>query len=310
MMKDRPLIVEKASKASEPLEAWIYARFVAGWVALGLALSLPAYGEENEKLDTAKKADVLEDYTDEIEGHLVKFKMVAIPAGSVNLPDPQNPGETIEKKVGPFFISQTTITWNNYGIYAFGLDGVAGEDYDAETRPTLARRSADYPLDEGWGWDKRPAIGMTYQAAEAYTRWLSKKTGRKYRLPTEAEWVYACLAGEESGVKLDPETLAERAWFKGNSEEKTQPVGELKPNAFGVHDMLGNVAEWAVGVDGRRVVLGGSFQTEAEDLSCVYRQVENEDAWQGFQFPRSPWWFTDAPFIGIRVVSEPEEKGE
>lgn len=274
-----------------------------GGNALAMAQEAADSAGQPKDPKAALNDSALEDYTEEIKAHLVSFKMVAVPAGTVSFLDPLDPDKTVEQEVGPFWIAQTPVTWNVYGIYAFGLDGVAGVDYDAEARPTLARRGADYALDEGWGWDDRPAMGMTHQAAKSYAEWLSEKTGRKYRLPTEAEWIYACRAGE-AGATPTAETLAKYAWFKENSDAKTHPVGKLKPNAFGIHDMLGNVAEWAVGADGQLVVLGGSFRTEGAKLSCTYRQPEDEDAWQGYQFPRSPWWYTDAPFVGIRVVCD------
>lgn len=255
---------------------------------------------------SSKKAPKLEDYTEEIEAHLINFEMKAIPGGTVEVPDPENPGETIETEVEPFWIAATPVTWAAYGIYAFNIDEVAGDEIDAASRPTRARLGADFPLDRGWGWGNRPAIAVTHQGAEGYAEWLSDKTGREYRVPTEAEWIHACRAGGKES-KLDPEELEKHAWFKANSEEMTHPVGELEPNAFGVYDMLGNVTEWVEGINGKPAVLGGSYRTPAEKLSCTYRQTESP-LWQGLQFPRSPWWYTDAPFVGFRLVHRPAEK--
>lgn len=261
---------------------------------------------KSEGESVSAKIQEHEDFTEELEAHLIKFKMKAIPGGTVEVPDPDNPEETIKKEVDPFWIAETPVTWNEYGIYAFNIDEVAGGEVDAASRPTRARLGADFPLDRRWGWNKRPAIGMTYKGAVGYAKWLSKKTGREYRVPTEAEWIYACRAGKEH-AKTDPEALSKYAWFKANSEEKTHPVGQLKPNAFGLYDMIGNVTEWVHGINGEPVVLGGSYRTPAEKLSCTYRQSKTP-LWQGLQFPRSPWWYTDAPFIGFRIVHDPSDE--
>ena len=87
---------------------------------------------------------------------------------------------------------------------------------------------------------------MSWDDASAFCRWLSQHEGVSYRLPTEAEWEYACRAGSQ-GVWFfgdDPEALCDYAWFKRNAGSTTQPVGRKRPNAFGLHDMYGNVWEW------------------------------------------------------------------
>ena len=276
---------------------------LSGQLIAGSDASKPAVEGESSTSEVSEHKS----FTEELEAHLIKFEMKALPGGTVEVPDPENPGETIQKEVDPFWIAATPVTWKAYGIYAFSIDQVAGgEEVDAESRPTRARLGADFPLDRGWGWGDRPAIGMTDQGAKGYAKWLSKKTGREYRIPTEAEWIYACRARKQ-GEKTDIEALKKHAWFEANSEGKTHPVGQLEANAFGLYDMVGNVTEWVDGIDGDTAVLGGSYRTPAEKLSCTYRQ-DKTPLWQGLQFPRSPWWYTDAPFIGFRVVHDPSEE--
>ena len=111
------------------------------------------------------------------------------------------------------------------------------------TRPTPPYADMTF----GFGRDGQPAICMTHHAAMEYCRWLSAKTGKIYRLPTEAEWEYACRAGTKTAYSWgdDPEKLDEYAWDVNNAE-KPMPVGKKKPNPWGLYDMHGNVSEWCL----------------------------------------------------------------
>jgi formylglycine-generating enzyme required for sulfatase activity len=143
---------------------------------------------------------------------------------------------------------------------------------------------------------------MTYRGAEHFARWLSVKTGKKYRLPTEAEWEHACRADAPAPTA----DLKEHAWYWENSDDRTHAGGSRKANAFGLADLLGNVAEWVAGADGEPVAKGGSFQDEAEDVHCGARRKQTP-AWNATdpQLPKSRWWLPDAPFVGFRLVREP-----
>ena len=243
-------------------------------------------------------AGAAEAYTETIQGTTVGVEMVPLPAGRVKLA-----ATSEEAAVGPFWISRTEVLWDAYDVWVFGMDQggqvATGKGEDAVSRP-----SKPYLLPgQSFGHAGRPALAMTFQGAEQFARWLSEKTGRKYRLPTEAEWEYACRAGtaEPTGA-----SLAESAWYWDNSDEKTHAPGTRKPNAFGVADMLGNVAEWVPGADGQPVIKGGSFDDEAKDVTCGSRRRQTS-AWNATdpQLPKSRWWLPDAPFVGFRLVREP-----
>jgi formylglycine-generating enzyme required for sulfatase activity len=178
------------------------------------------------------------------------------------------------------------------------------------------------------GRDGYPAICMTHLAAKVYTKWLSAKTGRYYRLPTEAEWEYACRAGSKTayGFGDDPKALPDYAWFYTNADDKYHEVGKKKPNAWGLHDMHGNVAEWVLDQyvsDGYRrllettrhcpllvpetiyprVVRGGSYMDDPKACRSAARRGSTDDFMMGDpQMPKSIWYHTDARFVGFRVV--------
>jgi formylglycine-generating enzyme required for sulfatase activity len=179
------------------------------------------------------------------------------------------------------------------------------------------------------GYSKQhPALGMTWHNAMTFCKWLSEKTGKTYRLPTEAEWEYACRAGSTSMFAHgdDPDGLTDYAWFDENADDEIHAVGKKKPNAWGLHDMLGNVNEWvfdfyssdayaaaakqnpAVNVQGPKtgkvhVARGGAYESPAEELRCASRAFE-EDWWRfgDPQIPKSIWWLPELDIIGIRVA--------
>ncbi|WP_236652829.1 formylglycine-generating enzyme family protein, partial [Chitinophaga vietnamensis] len=170
-----------------------------------------------------------------------------------------------------------------------------------------------------------PANSMSQYGALMYCRWLYAKTGIFYRLPTAAEWEYACRAGASTAYPFGNDTskLKEYAWYKGNSEDKYHKVAQLKPNAWGLYDMLGNVEEWTMdqydekGVANAsdnnpwtvptaktpRTLKGGSFDDFAAQLRCAAR-VKSDPVWnrRDPQIPKSSWWNADAPFVGFRIV--------
>jgi formylglycine-generating enzyme required for sulfatase activity len=190
---------------------------------------------------------------------------------------------------------------------------------DAVSRPTRPYVEMSF----GMGINGFPAISMTHHAANKYAEWLSAKTGHFYRLPTEAEWEYACRAGSQTAYPWgdDAKRLGEFAWYDDNADGKYQKIAVKKPNAWGLYDMLGNVMEWTLdqykpyGAEAvvapwvkstapyPHAVRGGSWVDGAEKCRCAAR-VPSEAAWkqQDPQLPKSIWYHTDAQWLGFRLV--------
>ena len=213
------------------------------------------------------------------------------------------------------YVSKTEIPWEVYDVFVYRLDeeeSAAPGGADAVSRP-----SRPYiPPDRGYGHAGYPALSMSYHGAAEFCAWLSKKTGRRYRLPTEAEWEHACRAGTEGFYSCGDKAvcLGEYAWTAENAGGTTHPAGTKKPNAWGLHDMHGNVAEWTTSPDGTGVIRGGSFMDPPPDCRADSRKAPSP-SWNASdpQIPKSRWWLADAPFVGFRVVceidpSKPEEK--
>ncbi len=133
------------------------------------------------------------------------------------------------------------------------------------------------PNDEGWGRDKRPVINVSWEDATAYAKWLSEKEGVEYRLPTEDEWYLACNVGAKTKWHFGDEgkELKEYAWYRENSNGKTHPVGEKKPNHFGLYDMHGNVWEWCENwyekEEKNKFLRGGSWSNFSFDTRSASR---------------------------------------
>ncbi len=261
-----------------------------------------------------------------------KFLMGS-PEGEANRRDDEGPQHEVE--VSPFWMSKFEITWNQYEVWSDRVDSLRRAAYgkpstprdrvaDAVTRPTPPYTDMSF----GMGRENNPAICMTQHSARMYCEWLSAKTGRYYRLPTEAEWEYACRAGTTTAYSFGDDTteLDAHAWFDGNSDGNYHPVGKKKPNPWGLYDMHGNVAEWVLDqyapdsyarltdklasdplniplTEYPRVVRGGGWDDSAEMLRSAVREASSEE-WkqQDPQLPQSIWYFTDALGVGLRVV--------
>lgn len=215
------------------------------------------------------------------------------------VPIPPLPGGT------PLYMATTEITWDLYDVFVYRLDEDSASPSGADA---VSRPSRPYiPPDRGYGHAGYPALSMSHHGAAEFCAWLSQRTGRRYRLPTQAEWEHACRAGAATAYACgdSPACLAEHAWTADNAGGTTHPVGKKKANAWGLHDMHGNVAEWATTTDGKAVICGGSFMDAPTDCRADSRKAQTPD-WNASdpQIPKSQWWLADAPFVGFRVVCE------
>lgn len=222
-----------------------------------------------------------------IPGTTVSFEMVAVPGGTVTI---HGKPVTVE----PFEIGRTEVTWDMYDVFWLGLDGA--KEADAVSRPSQPYATPDY----GWGHAGYAAISIARPAAEAFCAWLSARAGKTYRLPTEAEWAHAAALAAGEG-RLDA-----LAWHRGNAAAKAHPVATRQPDALGLFDLFGNVAEWVTTEDGGFVTRGGSFRDPPDRVGPAARAVQ-DDSWneRDPQLPKSRWWLSDGPFVGFRIVRAP-----
>ncbi|MEM6363181.1 MAG: formylglycine-generating enzyme family protein [Planctomycetota bacterium] len=285
-------------------------------------------------------------YVQRIPGTDIEFEMIPVPGGDFQFGGSDDDPEVKEDELpsislsaGPMWVAKTEVRWDMYleymRMYAvfkeFESNGTRTVDSsdmtDVITAPTELY-DPSFTFEYGEEPDQ-PAVTMTQYAAQQFTKWLSKITGVQYRLPTEAEWEYAARAGTQTAYSFgdDPETIDEYAWYFDNAFEGPAPVGTKKPNAFGLHDMHGNVAEWTVNQyteDGYQwlkdagvshavnaanwpespwpcVSRGGSWEMDPPDLRSTSRLASDDEEWKSEDpnFPLSPWWFTSDPSRGV-----------
>lgn len=304
---------------------------------------------KNEK-GTDKRADAMRAY--ELRAPRVKahsLNMVVIPAGEFVFGSTrEGEGPPRKVRIESFWMSEIEIPWAFYRPYCDNFqsrkkDGTlyVPKDGRRELRngnpnnlvDVISQPTPQYfdlfqsgYMDQGWGY---PAMCVTHHAASKFCQWLSAQTGEFYRLPTEAEWEYACRAGAKTDYSFgnDPAKLNEYAWYYfGEDASVTYHLPRRKkPNAWGLYDMHGNVAEWVLdGYDPEqrasikagdvnpwvvprkrypRIVKGGSWDHEVDELRVTARDLSEPD-WKGSeaQVPKSIWYHTDAQHVGFRIV--------
>ena len=296
---------------------------------------VPVQALPSEIYTSAAELTAFEDFTETVPGTGASLRMIAIPGGTFLMGSPESEplrrsdeGPQRRVTLSPFFMSEVEVTWDQY--WAFCAETMSEghtppeqiyavnnlyPDIDAVSGPTPAFGSPD----QGWGMGSRPAITMTWYAAKTFCQWLSLKTGRSYRLPTEAEWEYAARGGTDTpyffpgsprkyssqgflkGIfKPDTTLIASRAVYALNSDARTQEPSAVLPNPFGLKNMLGNVMEYcsdrysptayeeledgAVNPTGpvkgkEHVVRGGSYADDAALLRSAARGSTHHDEW-------------------------------
>jgi len=280
-------------------------------ILLLLSLAFPAMGQKEKT------------YTQKIPGTSVTFTMVAVPGGKFTLGSKSiladnDEGLPVEVELSPYWIGEHEVTFAEWDTFFKDASVPQAKNMDGVTRAT-----PQY-IDLTWGMGRdanHPVNSLSQQAALMYCRWLYSRTGFFFRLPTEAEWEYACKAGE---TKLqDPSTIGDFGWYSENSSARFQLIKQKKPNAWGLYDMLGNLSEWTLdqydpqgyaalarkdpfvtpGTRYPKAVRGGSFQDGANQLRCSNR-IASDPTWnqRDPQIPKSRWWMTDGMFVGFRVV--------
>lgn len=289
-------------------------------------------------------------YTAKIPGSDVTFEMIPVPNGTFRLGSDRrqighdtNEAPQVRFEMSPFWIGRTEVTWAefadymNLGFYFKSFERFkmreVNEDnqVDVITAPSTLYDPV-YTFTAG-GTRDHPAISMTQFTAKQYTQWLSKTSGTYYRLPSEAEWEYACRAGSDTAWSFgnNPRQLAEYGWFRSNSGGERHAIAQKKPNAWGIHDMHGNAAEWVLDADPQEgylrllktkdrsntnvigwptglygcIVRGGSYQDPVERCRSAARSFSDEDWFEeDASLPQSPFWFASDVGLGVgfRIV--------
>ncbi len=287
-------------------------------------------------------------YTESFERTNISFEMIPVPGGEVTIGSPdselgrsEDEGPQFKVKLDPFWIAKTELTWGEYNTFMRSYD-VFKKLTSARIRQVTDDIRADAitvptPLyDPGktyeYGDDKsQPAVTMTQYSAKQYTKWLSGLTGVQYRLPTEAEWEFAARAGSKSAYSFGDDTAELEKYAVFAATDGAAKVGSKAPNAYGLHDMHGNVWEWTIdqyspkGFEGRggksfagfeathwpteadsRCVRGGGWQDPAERVRSAARMGSVDEDWKDEDpnIPLSPWWYTSDParMVGMRLV--------
>lgn len=312
----------------------------------GVAEETDSKAERNPELiipvpnAVAKNESAMKPYAEPIEHTEFTMEFVPIRGGKFLMGSPasesdrkEDEGPQREVQIEPFWMGKYEVTWDQYDTWREQMDQLRRKLLSIEPNARdqlvdgISKPTEEYTdMSFGMGKGDYPAICMTQHAARTFCQWLSAKTGRYYRLPTEAEWEYACRAGTTTAYSFgdDSDAIDDYAWYFDNSDDAYHEVGQKKPNPWGLHDMHGNVSEWVLdqydesfyGREGNavnplnipktlypRVVRGGSWDDDPDLLRSAARIASNED-WkeEDPQLPQSIWYHTSALGVGFRVV--------
>ena len=198
-------------------------------------------------------------------------EMVVIPAGSFLMGSPPDEPERLDWE-GP----QHQVTIGDR--FAIGRYAVTFGEYDHFSDVT----GREKPADRGWGRGRRPVIKVSWWDAQAYCEWLARETGRPYRLPSEAEWEYACRAGRTTRYAFGNTITPKDANYSESKMGKTTEVGSYPANAWGVYDLHGNVWDWVEDVwhdDYGGAPTDGSAWTDEEGIQSPLVRVDRGGSW-------------------------------
>lgn len=233
-------------------------------------------------------------YTDPVIG----MKFVAVPAGSYQM------GSTLDTTAQP--VHKVSIKPFLIGLYEVTF---------AEYAQFCAATRRELPDDGGWGMGNRPVINVSWDDAVAFTDWLSAKSGRKFRLPSEAEWEYAARGGTTTPFPWGPNLGKNRANCNGCGSvwdnKSTAPVASFKPNGYGLYDVIGNVYEWCLDLQHDNYQGapddGSPWLQPGRSIERVYRGAAFNQPPVEMPVSRRCWGLPDTrdTMTGFRVLLEP-----
>ena len=280
-------------------------------------------------------------YVEIVDGSDLQINMVYLSGGEYVMGSPakergrkkdEGPMHTVS--LSPFWISSYEITWDLYELFLNNVDqkrvqnrGPINLDIDGVSSATMP-----YVNHNQLG---HPVINITQYGASQFCKWLTAKTGNYYRLPTEAEWEFACRSSTETTYSFgnSGRKINQFGWYKKNSDGKLQKIGLKRPNGYGLYDMHGNAAEWVLdSYDPEayikrkkaahnpivrmkalypRVVRGGSYKDSLSNVRSSSRGFSSK-RWKQRdpQVPKSLWWHTNAKHVGFRIVRISGTPGE
>lgn len=256
-------------------------------------------------------------FADRLSGGRAGPQMVVVPAGQFTMGSPHRANEQplFRRKIDAFALMKTEVTVSQYlaCVASAGCREPAWREPGSAQHLQTGTDDRYRQLGPALTANDSPIVGVSWHDAQRYAEWLSRETGRRYRLPSEAEWEHAASAGTAGrwSVGDDESQLLQIAWFEKNSQGRMQAVAGLQPNVWGLHDMHGNVGEWiqdcfhpsynaapedgaareAGCTDTRRAVRGGAWRFAAVYQSTSgrgwNRPEDRENVYLGFRLARA-----------------------